>query len=198
MHPWACTFHVSQNPRCAVVAYPTLTATDRDWIESVRARHDPRADMIAAHVTLAFPAVAYPTAIVRDAALVAATNPPVRFAIGAARAVADAIGGGAHVFLVIDEGRDTIAALHDQLYAGTLARHLRADIPFIPHITVAAHPDLAWCRDFATNLNRTLPRMRGTLDTLDVIAVGTSHVETIAHLALGAAARELRTPNPEP
>jgi 2'-5' RNA ligase len=177
---------VSQNPRCAVVAYPTLTATDRDWIESVRARHDPRADMIAAHVTLAFPAVMYPTALVREAAIAAATCVPVSFAIGAARAVPDAIGGGAHVFLVIDEGRDAIAALHDRLYAGALARHLRTDVPFIPHITVAAHADLAWCRDFADNLNRTLPRMRGTLDTLDVIAVGASHVETLAHLPLGA------------
>ena len=176
----------SSSPRCAVVAYPTLTDADRDWIESVRARHDPLADVIAAHVTLAFPAVAYPTAVVRDAAGAASTWGPVPFVIGAARAGSDAVNGGAHVFLVLDEGREVIAALHGRLYEGALAPHRRPDIPFIPHITIAAHPDLAWCRDFADNVNRTLPRMRGTLDALDVIVVGTGHVETLARLTLGA------------
>jgi 2'-5' RNA ligase len=180
----------SPTSRCAVVAYPTLTASDRDWIESVRARHDPRADLIAAHVTLAFPAAVDTTAVVREAAQVTCTLAPVPFAIGAARAVPDAIRGGAHVFLVIDQGREAIGALHHSLYDGTLAPHRRADIPFIPHITVASHADLAWCRDFADNLNRTLPRMRGTLDALDVIAIATGHVETMARLTLGASPRD--------
>jgi 2'-5' RNA ligase len=177
-------------PRCAVVAYPTLTATDRDWIESVRARHDPQADLIAAHVTLAFPATVDATAVVREAAQATCALGPVAFAVGAARAVPDAIGGGAHVFLVIDQGREDVAALHGSLYAGALAPHRRADIPFIPHITVASHADLAWCRDFADNLNRTLPRMHGTLDALDIIAIGAGHVETIARIALGATTRD--------
>ena len=180
----------STPPRCAVVAYPTLTATDRDWIESVRARHDPQADLIAAHVTLAFPAAVEPTAIVRETAQAAGTWGAVSFAIGIARAVPDVHGGGAHVFLVIDEGREAVVALHEGLYGGTLAPHRRTDIPFIPHITVAAHADFGWCRDFADNLNRTLPRMRGILDALDVIAVGAGHVETIAHLTLGATPRD--------
>jgi 2'-5' RNA ligase len=178
------------SPRCAVIAYPRLTDADRDWIESVRARHDPQAELIAAHVTLAFPAPVDPSAMARAAAQAVGTSAPVPFAIGLAQAVPDAHAGGAHVFLVIDEGRDAIAALHDAFYAGLLAPHRRPDIPFIPHITVAAHADLAWCRDFADNLNRTLPRLRATIDALDVIAIGISHVETVARLTLGAASGE--------
>jgi hypothetical protein len=41
--------------RFAVVTYPSLSEDDRRWIEGVRARHDPLALRIAAHVTLVFP-----------------------------------------------------------------------------------------------------------------------------------------------
>ena len=41
----------------AVVAFPLLDADDRQWIESIRAKHDPEAKRIAAHFTLVFPAV---------------------------------------------------------------------------------------------------------------------------------------------
>ena len=175
----------SPPPHCAVVAYPTLTASDRDWIESVRARHDPQADLIAAHVTLGFPAPVTPAALVRDAAQAAGAWGAVPFAVGIARAVPDR-NGGAYVFLVIDDGREAITALHQSVSSGTLAPHRRSDILFIPHITVAAHGDPAWCRDFADNLNRRLPRMRGTIDALDVVAIGADHVETLARLTLGA------------
>jgi hypothetical protein len=41
----------------AVVAFPTFEAADRQWIESIRAKHDPEAKRIAAHFTLIFPAI---------------------------------------------------------------------------------------------------------------------------------------------
>jgi hypothetical protein len=39
----------------AVVAYPTLSADDRRWIEGICARHDPLALRISAHFTRVFP-----------------------------------------------------------------------------------------------------------------------------------------------
>jgi hypothetical protein len=39
----------------AVVAYPQLSPSDREWIEAVRAREDPQARRIALHFTLVFP-----------------------------------------------------------------------------------------------------------------------------------------------
>jgi len=42
-------------PTLAIVAYPVLAADDHRWIEAIRARHDPQAGRIAAHVTLLFP-----------------------------------------------------------------------------------------------------------------------------------------------
>ena len=39
----------------AVVAYPSVDETDRQWIESFRAPHDPQHSRIDVHFTLIFP-----------------------------------------------------------------------------------------------------------------------------------------------
>ena len=39
----------------AIVAYPSLDETDRQWIESFRATHDPQSPRIDVHFTLVFP-----------------------------------------------------------------------------------------------------------------------------------------------
>ena len=67
----------------------------------------------------------------------------------------DVVHGGAHVFVVPDEGRDQIARLHDELYAGVLRQHLREDIAFVSHVTIAAG-DVHWCETYAQQLNGTL------------------------------------------
>src|SRR5215207_702145 len=40
----------------AIVAYPSLDETDRHWIESFRAKHDPQSPRIDVHFTMVFPA----------------------------------------------------------------------------------------------------------------------------------------------
>ena len=82
----------------AVVAFPLLEADDRQWIESIRAKHDPGAKRIAAHFTLAFPAVLPLRAMEAHASRVAALTEPIRFALRRAAVVPDATGQGAMCF----------------------------------------------------------------------------------------------------
>jgi hypothetical protein len=56
--------------KIAVVAYPKLEDSDRRWIESVRAQHDPQARLIRAHFTIVFPAEASPDVVVGHTAAV--------------------------------------------------------------------------------------------------------------------------------
>ena len=44
-------------------------------------------------------------------------------------------------YLVPDIGNDQITELHKNLYANMLSDHLRQEIPYIPHITMAQSPD---------------------------------------------------------
>ena len=92
----------------AVVAFPLFDADDRQWIESIRAKHDPEAKRIAAHFTLVFPAVLPLRATEAHVARVAQSTEPIKFVLRRAAVVPDARGAGGHVFLLPEEGRDAL------------------------------------------------------------------------------------------
>ena len=157
--------------RLAVVGYPQWKEADRSWIESVRARHDPQATRIPAHVTLVFPAAVALDAIVAHVETVARRTEAIPLVLRAVLSVPDALAGGGHVFLVPDEGRAAITALHDRLYEGPLRAFLRADRPFVPHVTVGAAPDLARCEEIRQDVDSALRPIEGTIRSLDVVEI---------------------------
>jgi 2'-5' RNA ligase len=169
----------------AIVAYPVLEDADRDWIEAVRANSDPQATRLGVHFTLVFPAESPAPAVVAEASEIAKSTKPIRFSIRHARIVPDVLGDGAHVFLVPDEGLAEIAKLHDRLYDGVMRPHFRADIPFTPHMTIAAGPDLAWCEGVARGLGLDYRTVRGVLRSIDVVNVDLTRVSSLASYALG-------------
>jgi 2'-5' RNA ligase len=168
----------------AIVAYPRLNVDDQRWIESVRAEHDPQAHRIGAHVTLVFPCVAPSEDIVAELATIAATTPPVSFHVVTTEAMPDAFGSGAHVFLRPDDAAGAaITRLHARLYEGALRPHLRTDIPFIPHITVAA-ADLDQCRAIAVSLRERSRVVRGSLDGLVLLDIADGTVKPLFRATL--------------
>jgi len=169
----------------AIVSYPSIDEADRQWIESVRAKYDPQAARIGVHFTLVFPTDASPAEVAGEVAVVASVARPIPFTIRGARAVGDVVGGGGHVFLVPDEGREEIATLHDQLYHGVLRPHLRQDIPFTPHMTVAAGSDLAACEELVHELNLGHRIVHGILRGIELVNLEKRHVDSIATFALG-------------
>jgi 2'-5' RNA ligase len=175
--------------RLAVVAYPRLPASDRAWLEAWRARHDPSAARIALHFTLVFPLDAERTDVAAEVAEAARAAAPFAFAIRRARAVPDLVDGGAHVFLVPDEGAAELTALHDRLYAGRLRASLRADVPFVPHLTVAAAADVASAERLAGALDLRSRIVRGNVCDVALLDVGApKSVKTVETYVLGRAA----------
>ena len=168
----------------AVVAYPTLDQRALDWIESIRGRHDPQADPIPPHFTLIFPADVSPDDIRDEVAGAALRHRPVPFVIRSAISMPDVVHGGAHVFVVPEEGHDQIARLHDELYAGVLRPHRREGIAFVPHITIATG-NARWCESYAQQLNGTLQPVRGVIESLTLLDVTRTEIESLARFALG-------------
>ena len=167
----------------ALVAFPEIEDGDRLWIESFRAEHDPAGDRIAVHFTLVFPCEALP-GLQPEIGLIARSTEQIEFAARRAEVVADTFGNGHHVFLVPDEGADRILALHDRLYAGTLRTHLREDVSFVPHMTIAAAGDRASALKLAGGINERGLTVRGTLRTLKLLDVSGARVESIARFEL--------------
>jgi 2'-5' RNA ligase len=96
------------------------------------------------------------------------------------------LGDGGHVFLVPDEGREQITELHDRLYAGVLQTHLRADIPFAPHMTVGASSNFEECQNLAEALNGDQRIVRGLLDSVALVNVAATPVQSIDTFRLGS------------
>jgi 2'-5' RNA ligase len=125
-------------PRFAVAWFPRFRDIER--IEDFRRRHDPMAPYIPAHLSLVFP---FPTAHSRlqvqtHVQRVMSRWPPIPVGFRAVRLYANEF-----VFLMASRGAAAVATLHDKLYTRSLQPHLRRDLPYEPHITIARNADFA-------------------------------------------------------
>lgn len=125
-------------PRFAVVWFPRFEGLER--IEALRRRHDPVARHVAAHVSLVFP---FPTSLTQlqigtHVRRVVSRRPPILVTFRHARLHANEF-----LFLMASHGAEALTALHDSLYTRSLQPHLRRDMPFEPHITLARNADFA-------------------------------------------------------
>jgi len=168
----------------AIVSYPVLEPADRDWIESLRMQHDPQATMLPAHVTLVFPAQVRADNLGAEIAAVASVTTAIPFVIRWARPVRGAVEAGGHVFLVPDDGFGEIAALHEALYGGAFSASRRADVPFIPHVTVAANRDFGRCEQIARDLTPLDRLIRGRLQTIDLLEIAPGTVKSLQRFDL--------------
>ena len=172
--------------KLAIVAYPTLAEDDRQWIEAFRAKHDPQSTRLPAHFTLVFPVDTTPRILAAELRVVAESTQPISFALRRTEVVRDVTGNGAHIFLVPDDGRTEIQALHDRLYAGALRPHLRVDIPFIPHITIGAVPDLPSSEQLASELRWGSRIVRGSVSSMELVDVEQPLVRTVTSYRFGS------------
>jgi 2'-5' RNA ligase len=124
-------------PRFAVAWFPGFPEIER--IEAFRRRHDPGASHTPAHLSLVFPfATAHSRLQVEThVQRVVSRWPPIAVTFRRARLHANEF-----LFLMAARGAASIAALHDQLYTRSFLPHLRRDIAYEPHITLARYAEL--------------------------------------------------------
>jgi 2'-5' RNA ligase len=170
----------------AVVAFPLLEPDDRQWIESIRAKHDPEAKRIAAHFTLVFPAVLPLHTSEAHIARVAHATQPIRFVVRRAAVAPNALGSGGHVFLLPDDGRDALGGLHERLYSDLLQPHWRRSASFTPHIPVAAGTALDSLDAIASDMNAKGLGIRGSISEIVLVGVTPAEIRSVARFPLGS------------
>ncbi len=170
--------------RFAVAWFPRFEGLAQ--LEAFRARHDPMAALIPAHVSLVFP---FPTALTRlqveaHVKRVVADWPPIPVSFRAVRMHANEF-----VFLMASRGADAIVALHDRLYSRSLLPYLRRDLAYEPHITIARNasfPALEAARDEAREaFGREFGDVLRAVSLLDVKRDG--RIERLGEIALHTA-----------
>ena len=175
-------------PPLYTLAYPGVSAADRAFLERFRGEHDLRyRDVVAPHFTLAFGC----DAVVEDeyrshVAAVARRTPGIRFACRYAMLGGDHADDTAYVFLVPDEGFAALSRLHDALYAGPLAPHLRLDIPYVPHVTIGTLADRRRAKQLCDALNEAGVRIEGRIDAICVGALADGKIRDLATYPLAA------------
>jgi 2'-5' RNA ligase len=154
-------------PRYAVAWVPPLRGVER--IEAFRRRHDPMASSIPAHLSLVFP---FPTAHSRlqvetHVQRIVSRWPPIPVSFRAVRLFANEF-----VFLMAARGAAAVTTLHDKLYTRSFQPHLRRDLAYEPHITLARNPDfLALERAFAEAQDLFGEEFEGVLREVTLLAV---------------------------
>lgn len=154
-----------------VLGYPALDAADYRRIQAFRADHDPLFRTIAPHFTLVHPVedVTEET-LIAHVRPIAKAQPKIEFVLRSAQLFPAYPGeGDDFIFLIPDEGRAALIQLHDRLYGGILAGHLRADRPFAPHVTIGRSADPHAGRQVVAELNRGPLTMSGTVGRLTVV-----------------------------
>jgi 2'-5' RNA ligase len=163
-----------------VISYPELQTDDLEFIQSIRREHDPQYPLVKPHFTLVFAFTAPELADVIDhIAEIARAHPPFGFHLRRAATVLDSVSDATHVFLIPEKGNAELVELHDALYTGMLARFLRSDLPYIPHITVAAKaiPDRAG--RLAEMINARGVSIPGLISSLSLVERNDEGLKTI-------------------
>ena len=154
----------------AVICPLDITADDRAWIEGIRAHHDPQYGRVEAHFTLVFPITGVGVlGLTRHVEQIAERTHAVAFRLNCARAVRDQLAPQSHVFLTPDDGAAKIRRLHGLLYGGEFTPYLRTDIPYQPHVTVAAFEAHSAAETLCKEIG--VFEIPGSLCRLDVMSV---------------------------
>ena len=165
------------------VAFPTLNDADARFIAGIRARHDRQASLLGPHFTLLFGCDAVDEAVyTAHVRAIAASTPALRFECREVEPDSD--DGRGLVYLVPEQGRGALTLLHDRLYTGPLAPHLRKDKDFIAHITVAHAATLEAAERLSDQLNVDGVAVAGTIDALVVGSVDNGRFVELARFAL--------------
>jgi len=125
-------------PRFAVAWFPTFPGIER--IEVFRARHDPVAARVPAHLSLVFPFATVLTPLQLEAHVrrIVSAWPPIPVTFRNVRMHANEF-----VFLMASGGAAAVTALHDRLYTRSLRLHLRGDFADVLRevVLLAMEPD---------------------------------------------------------
>ncbi|MEO8608592.1 MAG: 2'-5' RNA ligase family protein [Chloroflexota bacterium] len=170
----------------AVISYPKFIPNEGGLIPVTRAIYPKLTyPKFESHFTFVFPQASVSAEVLTQyVQAVAMTQTRIPFVIRRAEAMRDSLSANTYLFFVPDEGYEAVIQLHDGLYTGVLAAELRADILFIPHITIGYTADNDYCQQVAAELNAKNFEVRGTIDRLDVVQLEGDSGKTVAQIGL--------------
>lgn len=168
-----------------VVAMPEISSRALQWIQTIREAHDPNARIIAPHFTLAFSLQDLSQeALCSHVDTVRLHASAIRFHCQSVTLGQDHASPVTYVFLVPNVGGSDILKLRNLLHTGVLKRHLRPEIPFTPHLTLAASESAEEMQHLCERLNEAPPSISGTISSLSLVCRCSGAVREVYSVSL--------------
>ena len=96
----------------------------------------------------------------------------------------DDLTGMHNVFLIPFHGHAQMIKLHDKLYDGKLAKYLRTELKFEPHITLGNSLNKSHCQQMITDWNDKNIIIKGSVSSIDIIKLEDENVTTVEKVKL--------------
>jgi hypothetical protein len=169
-----------------VLAFPSLDATDFNWIQQHRKTNDELYfEIVGPHFTLVFP---IPGSIeeefINEIEIQSQGVEKIEFEINSAIVSKDAFQEYYHEFLVPGKGYSKLIDLHDKLYAGSLLPHLRTDIDYIPHISIGNSKNPTKCKQAIDKLNAQSLSIPGRIEKLTIANYSNDRIKILKEIDL--------------
>lgn len=169
----------------AVVVFPHFDEETQSQLETLRRNYDPLAWRIAAHIEIIAPTTQSEAQLRHLLDRVAEHAAAFPLVLHRAVAVQPPAPRLAEVWLIPETGNADLLQLHDQVLLDTGTRSL-FDPRYYPHVTIAAHEDIAHCSRIAQQVNANSRRFTGLVTALDVVTLRPHWVDRTATLGLSA------------
>jgi len=167
------------------VALPQWLEEDGERVQRWRKEYDPRADLLAPHVTLVFGADVDAAACLVQVLTVGRHTAAFDVAWACAAPVPTGP-GKVHVYLLPEQGTAALVRLHRVLHEGPLAACRSTEHPFIPHVTLGVLPTFDQAARVADRWNASQRVLRARIDSLAVGRVKRSGFDILGQATLKA------------
>lgn len=104
-----------------------------DLIQNIRDKYDPLANLVAPHITLAFP---FSDNISDDDLIKKLSHLLINYTPFNITFKGISLSDDNYIFLICIDGNNEIINLHDEIYKQILPTHLNKSIKYVPHITL--------------------------------------------------------------
>ncbi|MCU5098276.1 2'-5' RNA ligase family protein [Bacillus wiedmannii] len=140
-----------------------------DKIENIRQIHDPLFELIPPHITIVFP---FKSNISNDelrSHILNLAKGIGKIEIEFANCITNV---GNYLYLEVERGKEQIEELHAKLYTGPLLQFLRADILYIPHVTVGRKSSEELAAKVAKDIRSLPEKLQCVIDRISVERIG--------------------------
>lgn len=164
-----------------VVTVPTMSATDRAYIQTLRKQYDPQGySFIEPHFTLlSLPHNFSKPVLTESLRIYLEQQAKVQFMLRTAIFMPPLNGHQAwYAFLLPEEGFSELMKLHRRLHSGQLQEMLDKNFPFIPHLTIGKFANQADCQRLVNAINATGLKLTGWIEKIVLMEAldNTAHV----------------------